>query len=248
MASVDMDHEVSAWTSLAFKMSDFFSMGQGGDTSINTRTTNSQIDDGHHRLHVLATDTGTWPNEGGGVSCCRRDMVNNLNYIKWHMVSETANDYGIPKFQTEQNIQSLKILPLWGLDFLTPTHGVFENQLDTKIDEKLVDTSNADIRAKFIPILVSLVHGARSIEFTPESIEEFTNAFIRLNAYFETREWGAVWKSTIVKGVWRELWLSTSMGNTRPFMEWLDVEKPAFFDLDAALEMYSRCKGPCVAN
>lgn len=244
MASVDMDHEVSAWTALAFKMSDFFSMGQGGDTSINTRTTKSQIYDTHQRLHVLATDTGTWPNESGGVSCCRRDMVNNLQHIKWHMLSETANDYGIPKFQTEQNIQSLKILPLWGLDFLTPTHGIFENELDTKVDDKLIDTSNADIKHKFIPILASLVHGARSINFTPGGIEEFTNAFVQLNAYFETREWGAVWKSNIVKSGWRELWLSKHMENTRPFSEWLDVEKPSFVDLDDALDLYSRCTSP----
>lgn len=241
MASVDMDHEISAWTALAFKMSDFFSMGQGGDTNINTRTTKSQIDDNYQRLHVLATDTGTWPNEGGGVSCCRRDMVNNLQYIKWHMVAETATDYGIPKFQTEQNIQSLKILPLWGLDFFTPNHGVFENQLDTVMDEKLIDTSNTDIRDKFIPILVSLVRGARSIDFTPANMEEFTNAFVRLNTYFETRNWGVVWNSTIVKNAWRELWLSESVENIRPFTEWLDLEKPSLLNLDTALELYSRC-------
>jgi hypothetical protein len=241
MASVDIDHEISAWTSLAFKVSDFFSMGQGGDTNINTRTLKSQIEDNHQRLHVLATDSGTWPNESGGVSCCRRDMVDNLQYIKWHMISETATDYGVPKFQTEQNIQSLKIIPIWGLDFLTPTHGVFENQLDTMMHEKLIETSNTDIRVNFLPILALLVRGVRAIDFTPVNIEEYTKAFVRLNNYFETRNWGAVWSSTIVKNAWRELWLLKSMENIRPFGDWLDIEKPALPDLDKALELYSRC-------
>jgi hypothetical protein len=242
MASVDMDSEISAWTSLAFKMSDFFSMGQGGDTSINTRTATSQINDTHEQLHVLGMDTGTFPNEGGGVSCCRRDLVNNLQYIKWHIVAETANDYGVPRFQIEQNIQSLKLLPLWGLDFLTPTHGIIENQLDTAIEEKLIDTSNTDIREKFLPILTSLVRGARTIKYTPANVEEFTRALVRMNTYFQTRNWGVVWKSKAVKNKWRELWLSKSMENTRPIQEWFNIERPTIADLDNALDLYSRCK------
>ena len=97
--------------------------------------------DSHDQLHILATDTGTWPCEGGGVSCCRRDMVNNLDSIKWHIVAEAANDYSIPRFQIERNVQSLKILPLWGLDLLTPTHGIIEDQLDSAIHEHLTKPS-----------------------------------------------------------------------------------------------------------
>jgi hypothetical protein len=241
MASVDVPHEISAWTSLAYKMSDFFSMGTGGDTSINTRTTNGQINDSQEQLHVLATDTGTYPTEGGGVSCCRRDMVNNLQYVKWHLVAETANDYGIPRFQIEQNIQSLKILPLWGLDFLTPTHGIMENTLDTAMDEMMIDTSPKDIKLKFLPILTSLVRGARCLKFTEQRIEEYTKALVSLNSYFETRNWGAVWGSKIVKNKWRELWLSGASENMRPIQEWFDIERPSIPDLDAALDLYSRC-------
>jgi hypothetical protein len=241
MASADVDHEVSAWTSLAYKMSDFFSLGQGGDTSINTRTAINQINDRQDRLHVLATDTGTWPTEGGGVSCCRRDMVNNLQNIKWHLVAEVANDYSIPRFQIEQNVQSLKILPLWGLDFMTPTHGIFENQLDTAMDEKLIATNDADIREKFLPILCSLVRGARALEFNPTNVAEYTKMLVHLNEYFENRNWGAVWNSSIVKYKWRELWLSKNMENTFPIQKWFDVEKPTIPQLDAGLELYQRC-------
>lgn len=241
MASVDIDHEVSAWTALAFKMSDLFSFGQGGDTSINTRTATSQIHDTHEKLHVLATDTGTWPCEGGGVSCCRRDMVDNLQNIKWHIVAETANDYSLPRFQIEHNVQSLKILPLWGLDFLTPRHGIIEDELDTAMEEKLIDTHDKDIREKFLPILTSLVRGARAIEYNSENIKEFTNMLLRLNTYFEKRNWGAVWNSDIVKLKWRDLWLSNDMENTRKISTWFDIEKPTLLHLGEALELYSRC-------
>jgi hypothetical protein len=244
MASVDVDHEVSAWTSLAFKMSDLFSLGQGGDTSMNTRTATSQINDSSEQLHVLATDTGTWPVEGGGVSCCRRDMVNNLQNVKWHIIAEAANDYSVPRFQIEQNIQSLKILPLWGLDFLTPTHGIIENQLDTAMEEKLVDTNTADIKEKFLPILSSLVRGCRALEFNPTNVQEYTNALLKLNDYFETRNWGAVWNSSIVQAKWRELWLSINMENTFPIGDWFDVEKPTIPQFDAGLELYARCISP----
>jgi hypothetical protein len=241
MASVDIDHDVSAWTALAFKMSDFFSLGQGGDTSINTRTANSQINDTHEQLHVLATDTGTWPTEGGGVSCCRRDMVDNLHNIKWHIVAEAANDYSVPRFQIEHNVQSLKILPLWGLDFLTPTHGIIENQLDTEMESKLIDTNDRDIVEKFFPILTLLVRGARAIQYNPSNIKEFTRMLVQLNAYFENRNWGAVWNSDLTKNRWRELWLSKSMENARPISLWFDVEKPTLGHLDEALELFSRC-------
>jgi len=241
MASVDIEHQVSAWTSLAFKMSDLFSLGQGGDAPINTRTTAGQINDTHERLHVLATDTGTWPCEGGGVSCCRRDMVDNLDNIKWHIVAETANDYSLPRFQIEQNVQSLKILPLWGLDFLTSIHGIIENELDTAMEAKLIDTTDRDIREKFLPILTSLVRGARSIEYNSTNVREFTNMLVQLNTYFEKRNWKAVWSSEIVKQKWRELWLSNSIENTRPISRWFDIEKPTLLHLDEALELYSRC-------
>jgi hypothetical protein len=244
MASVDVDHEVSAWTSLAYKMSDLFYFGQGGDSNINTRTPTNQIKDSHDQLHILATDTGTWPCEGGGVSCCRRDMVNNLDSIKWHIVAEAANDYSIPRFQIERNVQSLKILPLWGLDLLTPTHGIIEDQLDSAIHEHLTKTNACDIREKFLPILTTLVKGSRALDFYPHHIEECTKALLELNAYFETRNWNAVWDSDIVKVKWRELWLTKDMENTFSIQHWFDVERPTIPHLDAGLELYARCISP----
>ncbi|TKA72816.1 hypothetical protein B0A49_05480 [Cryomyces minteri] len=241
MARTDVDPEVSSWLSLAYKYSDFSSFGQGGDTRINTRGQSTQMQDSDDVLHILAMDTGTWPNEGGGVSACRRDMVNDLKTIRWHVLAESANDYGVPKFQIERNVQSLTILPLWGLDFLTPIHGVFRDCLDSAVQQRCHDTRTADIIKNFIPILTSLVRCSRAIKFDRQHIEEATTALVDLNSYFESsRHWTEVWTSDIVKEKWRELWLCEDMENATPISQWLDAECPTLLHLDNALDMWHR--------
>lgn len=93
-ASSELSKDISSWTPLAIKLGDLFSFGQGGDALMFTRTQSLQPDT-NDKLSVMAVDTGTWPNEGGGVSACRRDMVNNLRTVKWHMLVESATDFGL---------------------------------------------------------------------------------------------------------------------------------------------------------
>jgi hypothetical protein len=95
--AIDMDSSISGWTPLAFKIADLYSFGQGGDANSRTRSKAPNFD--NDGLQVLAVDSGTWPNEGGGVSACRRDMINNLRSVNWHMIAESANDSGLPKHQ-----------------------------------------------------------------------------------------------------------------------------------------------------
>ena len=178
--------------------------------------------------------------EPGGVSACRRDMVNDLKTIKWHIVAESANDYGVPRFQIERNVQSLTILPLWGLDFLNPTHGIFKNSLDSAVVERSHDTRTADIEKHFIPILTSLVNCSRTLHLTRKHIEEATRALVDLNTYFESRNWNDVWNSEIVKQTWRELWLSEELADSLKVSEWWDFEKPTILQLDQALNMWHR--------
>ncbi|RMZ78616.1 hypothetical protein DV738_g3716, partial [Chaetothyriales sp. CBS 135597] len=241
MARVDMDPEISSWTWIAFKTSDLYTFGQGGDTCINTRSVSTQLRDTKRELHVLAMDTGTWPAEGGGVSACRRDMVNDLKTIRWHVIAENANDYGVPKFQVERNVQSLTLLPLWGLDFLTPSHGVLEKTLDAVVQEKSHHTSEYDIKTNFLPILRTLVRCSRAIKVTKHHIEDSTNALLDLNTYFESgRHWSDIWMSDLVKQEWRRLWLCSDMENARPIEEWLNPEHPTIQHMDNALDMWQR--------
>jgi glycosyltransferase involved in cell wall biosynthesis len=240
MASADVDDTVSSWTPLAVKMGDLLNFGPGGDAVLFTRS-KEFIFDNDETLHVLAADNGTWPNEGGGVSACRRDMINSLRTIKWHMICEAAHDFGIPKHQTEQNVQSLKVIPLWGLDFLTPTHGLFKNKLDAEVQDYATSVTELDIKMNFIPILTALVKGARAVHLSNADIKQATRALVNLNTYFETyRHWGQVWTSEIVKESWRELWLTQEMPNAVPSCQWFDTELPTLGHLDTALELWFR--------
>ncbi|KAI2721186.1 hypothetical protein CBS147354_5868 [Penicillium roqueforti] len=239
MASADLDDNISSWTPLAVKLTDLLNFGPGGDAVVNTRSKNFGTDT-EKTLHVMAADNGTWPNEGGGVSACRRDMINSLRTIKWHMICESANDFGVPKHQTEQNIQSLKLIPLWGMDFLTPTHGLFHNKLDAEVDN-VTSASEYDIKMNFIPILTALVKGARAVHLSKADIHQATRALVNLNTYFqESRHWTQVWNTEIVKQSWRELWLTQEMPNTIPSSEWFDTELPTLTSLDVALELWYR--------
>ncbi|CAG8894370.1 unnamed protein product [Penicillium nalgiovense] len=239
MASADLDDNISSWTPLAVKLTDLLNFGSGGDSVVNTRSKNFATDT-DKTLHVMAADNGTWPNEGGGVSACRRDMINSLSTIKWHMICESANDFGVPKHQTEQNIQSLKIIPLWGMDFLTPTHGLFHNKLDAEVDN-VTSASEFDIKMNFIPILTALVKGARAVHLSKSDIHQATRALVNLNTYFqESRHWTQVWNSEMVKQSWRDLWLTQEMSNTIPSSQWFDTELPTLASLDVALELWYR--------
>jgi hypothetical protein len=242
MASSDLTSDISAWTPLAVRMSDLFAFGQGGDAVIFTRT-KTLARDTDRALHVIAVDTGTWPNEGGGVSACRRDLINNLRTIKWHMVVESANDFGLPKHQTEENVESLKIIPLWGLDFMHPCHGMFNNKLDSEVDHLVREATITDIQMNFIPTLTALVRGARAINMTQADVKQATRALVNLNEYFQdSRHWKEVWTSDIVKDTWRKLWLTDDMPNAQAPSEWFRTELPTLGHLDTALELWFRCK------
>lgn len=240
MASADLDNEISSWTPLAIKIGDMYTFGTGGDSILQTRS--KEV--GHDKddtLHVMTLDNGTWPNEGGGVSACRRDLVNNLKSIKWHMVAESAHDFGLPKHQTEQNVLSLKVIPLWGLDLLTPIHGLFKNRLHQEASALHQKTTDLDITREFLPALKALVKGARTLDLTSADIKRATRALVQLNDYFaDKRHWGEVWNSDVAKETWRNLWLADDMPNAKPPSEWFETELPTLGHFDTALDLWFR--------
>lgn len=139
------------------------------------------------------------------------------------------------------NVRSLKVIPLWGLDFLTPTHGLFKDRLDTEVEHVPRDATKLDVERNFLPILTALVRGARTSNFTKADILQTTRALVNLNTYFsETKHWGAVWTSRIVKDVWRNLWISQDLVSPTPSEGWFQTEVPTVAQLDAALELWYR--------
>jgi hypothetical protein len=157
------------------------------------------------------------------------------------MVVESATDFGIPKYQIEKNVHSLKIIPLWGLDLMTPTHGLFVNRLDSEVEHIPRYADLEEIDTNFVPILTALVSGARCLKFSIGDIKQTTRALVALNEYFgESKHWNLVWKSDVVKNAWRRLWLSKLSHNAQPYSEWLRTELPTLGQLDQALDLWSR--------
>jgi hypothetical protein len=72
--------------------------------------------------------------------------------------------------KTEMNVRSLKIIPLWGLDFLTPTHGLFKDKLDTEVEHVPRHATKLDVERNFLPILTALVKGARTSHISQSDI------------------------------------------------------------------------------
>lgn len=238
MAVIDLDKSISGWAPLAFQIADLYAFGQGGSANARTRSAPEFKSD---ELHVLATDSGTWPNEGGGVSACRRDMVNNLKAARWYMIAESANDFGVPKHQTQENVQTLKVIPIWGLDFMTPTHGIFRDRLDSEVVHAVRDPTKLDIKKNFVPILKALVKGARTSQYSKSDIMQSTRALVNLNAYFsQGKHWTGVWNSRIVKNAWRNLWISQDLVSPTPSEGWFQTEIPTIAQLDAALDLWFR--------
>jgi hypothetical protein len=62
-ASVDLDNSISSWTPLAIKLNDLSTFGPGGDACALTRSNFTSQEEDNGGLHVIAADTGTWPNE-----------------------------------------------------------------------------------------------------------------------------------------------------------------------------------------
>jgi glycosyltransferase involved in cell wall biosynthesis len=139
------------------------------------------------------------------------------------------------------NVRSLKVIPLWGLDFLTPTHGLFKDRLDTEVEHVPRDATKLDVKRNFLPILTALVKGARTSNFTKSDILQTTRALVNLHTYFsESKHWGAIWTSTTVKDAWRNLWISQDLVSPTPSDTWFQTEIPTVAQLDAALDLWYR--------
>lgn len=63
IASVDLDNSISSWIPLSIKLNDLSTFGPGGDACGRTRSNLTSQEEDSGGLHVIAVDTGTWPNE-----------------------------------------------------------------------------------------------------------------------------------------------------------------------------------------
>ncbi|KAG9748080.1 glycosyltransferase family 4 protein, partial [Aureobasidium melanogenum] len=232
--------EASQTCPLLIKVSDLFVMGLSKDANQVTARPEDAYHDTQTQTSVIFSDNGCWPDNPGGVSNCRRDLVNGHSTIRGHCLAESANDFGIPRCQIENNINSLKILPLWGLDGKTAYHGVLDNLLQTQIDERIYGTRvEEDIKGIFVPLLTSFVKGARMRHYTRSDLITFSNVILQMNRFFEKCDFNKTWNHSDVWDAWIQAWLidyqDPNIGN---FRDCFEIEQASLSDFKDALGLY----------
>ncbi|KAK3395088.1 hypothetical protein B0H63DRAFT_533600 [Podospora didyma] len=241
VSAIEIEKDVSEVCLLPIKSSDLYTMGLGRDGNQLTTRPRDCFKDTTDRISVIFNDIGCWPDAPGGVSNCRRDLVNGHNTIRNHVLAETANEYGIPRFQVEKSVQSLKMLPLWGLDNRTPNHGVIDNLLETQVDDKISNTDpGKDIESTFVPLLRLFVKGARSRHISRQDMIKYSDAMLAMFAYFERKDYNETWNSREVLSAWADAWLTR---HDDPDIvdpgDYFEIEKPSMSDFRGALSIYS---------
>ncbi|KAK0644390.1 hypothetical protein B0T16DRAFT_495224 [Cercophora newfieldiana] len=239
-AAINMEKDVSEVCMLPIKTSDLYAMGLGRDANQMTTRPTDCFNDTKDRISVIFNDTGCWPDAPGGVSNCRRDLVDGHSTIRNHVLAESANEYGIPRFQVERNVQSLKTLPLWGMDGRVPNHGLIDNLLESEVDEKIFSThAESDIVGTFIPLLKLFVQGARSRSISHSDMNTYSNAVLDMFDYFSLKDYNQTWNSREVRTAWVEAWLIPfDDPNIADPSDCFELQRPTLSDLRSALEIF----------
>lgn len=241
VAAIDIDTDVSERTLLAIRTSDLYAIGLGKDAPPMTTRPQDCYNDTPDRISVIFNDVGCWPIAPGGVSNCRRDLVNGHSTIRNHVLAECANDYGNPRFQIEKSVQSLKLLPLWGLDGGTANHGLIDNLLESQVDEKVDDTDvDRDIVGVFIPLLQQFVKGCRTKRYSYADIVHLSNVFLSMAKYYQYKDYTRTWRSVEVEEAWVAAWLEPydDDSNIVSPADCFDISRPSMFDFKQALNIY----------
>ncbi|CAG7564503.1 unnamed protein product [Fusarium equiseti] len=240
VSAIDMQTDVAEVTLLAIKTADLYAMGLGNDANPITTQPQNCYNDTESRISVIFNDIGCWPISPGGVSNCRRDLVNGHNTIRNHVLAECANDFGIPRFQVEKNVQSMKLLPLWGLDGNTANHGIIDNLLQSHVDDKIAATDlQNDVVGTFVPLLTEFVKGARTKRYSRADLVKYSNVILSMGKFFETKDYTATWKSSQFQRAWMRAWLIPyDDPNIASVSECFEMERPSMSDFRDALGIY----------
>ncbi|KAK1753914.1 hypothetical protein QBC47DRAFT_429327 [Echria macrotheca] len=240
-AIIELEKEISEVCLLPIKTSDLYAMGLSRDANQITTRPQDCFDDGEDRISVIFNDIGCWPDAPGGVSNCRRDLVNGHRTIRNHVLAESANEFGIPRFQIERNVQSLKLLPLWGLDGRTANHGLIDNLLESQVDAKMADTDEKrDIVEVFIPLLKLFVKGARSRSISKQDMDVYSTAVFDMFEFFQHKDYNKTWNSRSVAAAWVEAWLTQyDDPNIVNPTDYFEIQRPSLKDFRTALSIYS---------
>ncbi|KAJ3407721.1 hypothetical protein HDV05_005314 [Chytridiales sp. JEL 0842] len=155
-------------------------------------------------IEVFATATGTWPSSSGGVSNCIRDVVNNLDSIRWNIFAETAHDYELvlTSFQVTRHVECVAMIPLWGFDGLDQQHNFYTKRLDADIEMSTFRTTPGVVQYfinRFLnPILCMLYCPI----LTKSHMTSALNLFCEYYDFFQVFDYSAVWDHPLTLASW----------------------------------------------
>lgn len=97
----------------------------------------------------------------------------------------------------------------------------------------------ADVEQIFVPLLQDLVRGARSRRYDRKDLVVYSNAFLKMNKYFETRDFNKTWQCEVVQKAWVKAWLAESDDpNVWNIREHSAIVHPSLSDFQEALNLY----------
>ncbi|CAN0432367.1 unnamed protein product, partial [Ectocarpus fasciculatus] len=160
--------------------------GDGPEGSGSTQPAKIKADGG---VCVIAMDSGTWPLYGGGVSVCRKQLLDDtVGRVRWNTLFEVALPAPLPNtVEIPENIRQVLPIPLWSQNaggsyetFMAHTSFITRALRESR-------TTNAAINAFFIPQLKTLIDLAntRGEAVSVGGLEVAATAIAEIYAYFQ---------------------------------------------------------------
>eukprot|EP00127_Corallochytrium_limacisporum_P006828 Clim_evm43s236 gene=Clim_evmTU43s236 len=202
-------------------------------------------------VDAINVDSGTWPMAGGGVSNCRRDLVDNIESVAWFGVAEVANDAcnTTPGLQILKHVTDVTIAPLWSVHDDAMPNSLWSNETHLQIGLRQLHISEESMKSEFLPLLGGLLAGCfddLSTDGNPslaERLESYSQTFVGLFIWFQKHDWKATWSHRLVHRAYAEQWTAHMQKAIRSG-ELMPSEMPSFADLGQTLMLYSHLLTP----
>jgi len=178
-------------------------IGSFGGTAIRRK------DDDGEGINVIGIDSGTWPMDGGGVASCRRDLVDRMEGVNWHMIVEIGNDNRMvsSSYQVEKNVDSLNYVSLWSDNLGCLSQSVLSHlPYGSHIDKMKRMTNRRNIETYFLPLISQLIDLCVADELNEDHLILATKLGVNLYEYFKIFSWDLTWNHEIVSSFWCTNW------------------------------------------
>ncbi|CAN0075906.1 unnamed protein product, partial [Ectocarpus fasciculatus] len=214
--------------------------GDGPEGSGSTQPAKIKADGG---VCVIAMDSGTWPLYGGGVSVCRKQLLDDtVGRVRWNTLFEVALPAPLPNtVEIPENIRQVLPIPLWSQNaggsyetFMAHTSFITRALRESR-------TTNAAINAFFIPQLKTLIDLAntRGEAVSVGGLEVAATAIAEIYAYFQARvfDWETTWKAGTTHDHWAASWLACA-ARDKQAGPLLNSERPNLAELHEILNYW----------